>query len=1732
MRATRYVLLLILVTLAAPSWALDDPRLAAAGADYAAAIRADNALGEDSARAASSWRIAEAAAEAGDWTQAVEQYERAVAFGADDPKLWLALSRALATGNAPDWDKAHAAAYNAHAAAKSARDRAFALFRVAELYETRRQPVSAMEAYGEGLELVDYEPARERWEALRDEHTLRVTGAYAEPESETPRICIELSHELAGRQVRYGDYVRIEPAGDVALSTQGAVLCAAGVEHGRSYDVTVLKGLPDIRGVRTDVTERFDLAVPDRKPSLAFDGQALILPRGGDRMLSLSAVNVERASIRILRIDDRNLVHAINDGRVSGLLAGYDIERIEEETGELIWEGSMAIGGEANRTVAAGVPVGKVLGDPEPGVYIVTAAREGDEGRRWQNRATQWMIVTDVGLTAFSGTGGLQVFVRSLETARPMTGAEVRLVARNNEVLATTRTGALGMAGFDPGLMRGTGGAAPAAVMALGANGDFSFLDLTQPAFDLSDRGVAGRPAAGPVDAFVFPERGAYRPGETVHLTALVRDDAGAALADVPLILKIVRPDGTEQERLMLRGEDAAGMRSTALPLSPAARTGRWRVQAHVDPDGPAVGSATFQVEDFVPERMSVALESDAERIAPGEVATVAVRADFLYGAPGAHLDVETEIALRQDMNPHPALKGYRFGLVQEEWRPRLLSLPVSTTGADGAADIPVSIEGTPDTTRPLEAVVRVSVLEQGGRAVTRSLRLPVRFRPFEIGIDPAFDERVEENAPARFDVAAVAPDGSFADAPELSWELYEEEYRYNWFERGGEWSYTVTVQDTTVRSGTVAPAAEGPEALSFQLPWGRYRLEVYDEETGAATSVRFSSGWYTTAAAPTVPDKLELGLDKDAYGAGETARVFVKPPFDGPVLLTVASDSVHMARVVDVPAEGKAVPLTVEDGWGAGAYVIATAFRPAGASEHARGPGRAIGLSWLGIDRSARTLDVAIDAPETIRPRQTVEVGVQVAGAGDSAHVVLAAVDEGILQLTNYATPDPAGFYFGKRRLGVDLRDDYGRLIRTDEELVAGTLRQGGDAAGDRHLGGLDASSIRTVALFSGPVALDAQGRAAIPLDIPDFNGRLRLMAVAADPRAVGAGEAAMTVRDPVVSVVTLPRFLAPEDRARMSVSLHNVDGPAGDYTVRLDTTGAVAAGGAGVETVSLDADARADLAFELAGAAVGTGTVSVTLEGPELSITRSWDLAVRAAQPVQTREIVERLQPGDASTLAADLAAGYVEGTASVTLGVSPQPDLNVAGLLEALDRYPYGCVEQTTSRALPLLYVGHVARSIGLAEDQDVIKARVQGAVRRVLSMQASNGSFGMWGTLDNREDWLTAYALDFLHRAKAAGYLVPGFAHGRGLDWLEGSVTHLNFDVSELPARAYAFYVLAQTGRAEMADLRYVHDVYLADIPTPLARAQLGAALAIAGDRKRAESAFAAAAELKRPGRRRWGEYRHYWDYGSELRDQSALAYLASATGNGGDNLAGWIEEVAALQRQREYTSTQENAWMLLLANEVLEDVEPMRLVLDGEDVGATDGPMFLRLGPDALAGAGFEVRNAGERAVWQTVSVSGVPAGELPAARNGMVVRRAFYRMDGTRADLESVGQGEMLVAVISGEAVDGREHPALVVDLLPSGFEIENARLTETAEVEDLGWLPELSAARHVEPRDDRFVAAVDLDERRNAFVFAYFVRAVTPGTFVVPAPYVEDMYEPATFGRAETSRVTIAPRG
>jgi len=1578
-----------------------------------------------------------------------------------------------------------------------------------------------------------------------------------------PMACIELTRPLDPGKA-YGDFVLISPELDhpPAVSVRGDELGLGGAGFS-DRRITLLKGLPDKAGETLAQNQDVDFTVDYKPPYVGFAGQGVILPREESDGVGIETINVARLAIEVWRVPDRNLVRksiSAPSPTAEGEYSYDDGDDSPDDDGHVVWKGTLAVKGDPGAKATTVFPLGAVLKDMAPGGYVIKArdasgaralAGKEDEDTR-PAQARRWVMFTDMALIAYKGSDGLDVVVRSLQTAKTLGGLKLALMAKDGETLASVRTDASGRADFPATLLAGEGASAARMVMAYGARGDLAVLDLSASPVDLSKQAArggeaaaarepaasatAGRAVTTAVDGYLYSDRGIYRPGERMHLSALTRDRDSKAVNDRKGYIVVKRPSGVEYHRYVF-GDTDGGAILADVDIPASAPRGHWSAELHVDGFDAPAGQLSFAVEDFVPQRLAVTATAAAQvPLLAGQTRPVDVTARFLYGAPGSGLETQGEARVRLDPNPFPQYPGFGWGDQVKPFEEKFVELGSTVTDGEGRASLDLAATQAGDSPDPLDAAVTASVFEPGGRPVRQGMSVKVRARPLYFGVKVNEGEATNDRAPpVGLDIIAVDAAGRRAAAG-ASYALIREVWNYDWYQQDGRWQWRRSSRDALLAKGTLPVGVGQPARLTRRLDWGDYRLEL-DGPGGARTVRRFSAGWGEPSEDVETPDQVRVSAGVHPYTQGDTVEIAIKGPYAGEAQVAIATDRVIDFKTVSLGASGGVVRFRTSAAWGGGAYVLVSLIQPRDPVATPL-PRRALGLLYVPLDPGGRRLSVDIGTPVKIDSRTPVTVPLTVRGLGfrERAYVTVAAVDEGILALTNFESPDPAKWYFGKRALGVDYHDDYGRLL--DPNLGApGNVNFGGDELGGQ---GLTVTPTKSVALWSGVVRTDAGGHARVQLPPGDFNGELRVMAVAWTEKAVGAASKPMTVREPVVADLNLPRFLAPGDTPMATLELHNVEGRAGDYLARTFAEGGVLAPFRQLFRLVLGQRIAQHIAF-LAPAQTGVGRIGFQVTGPGFSTTKDYPIETRLGWGPLTRATTDLQRPGEAFTPPPALLGGLAAGEVEMQVSYSPFRGFDPTSIALALSHYPYGCTEQLVSAAYPLLYAAQVS-------GDPRARRGLGDAVGRLIDRQTLDGAFGLWSVGDGQADpWLGAYATDFLLDARAQGAPIPGEVVDKALsamrqvsrpegfssvgyrlsypDYWAGDRDASKAATQRMRSRAsaYALYVLAKGGRGDLPRLRWWHDVQMKSEVSPLAMAQIGAGLAMMGDHARARSALrqaAAALGYKDP---------HDW-YQSPLRDLAGVIALAYEAGEP-DIARSLQNRLAGSVKDPDRLNTPEQAALLRAAHFMLAASGPMNIEARG---AARVAGVTPRWAVGRLADATFINRGAGP--LWRTVTVRGTPLQAPGASADGITVAKSYFSLSGAPVDLASVRQGDRMIVRLSGASQQARTVAMAVNDALPAGFEIETTLgpgdgLNEEASGKSgpFKFLGVISRADAQESRDDRYVAALAL-QGSKPFAFAYIARAVTPGAFFLPGVEAIDMYHPGVAARSAAGRLSVAP--
>ncbi len=1415
-----------------------------------------------------------------------------------------------------------------------------------------------------------------------------------------------------------------------------------------------------------------------------------MLSPDGNLKLEVDVVNVPRVRVTIFKVHENNLVphcHHLARDKTSRELARKEFD-LDLPPHQL-------------RPVALDL---KGLLPSERGLYLLEIA---DPRYRWR-RDQAIVSITDLGLTAKRGRNGLTVFVTSLTGAGGVAGAEVAVLSRTNQVMARGVTGENGAARLE--LAEDHPEGAPFLVTARRDEPvtDISFLRLDLNPWVFSEVGQTGREPPRHYDLMLYPDRGVYRPGETVHLTGILRWADGRVPPAFPLAMKVVRPDGHQTAELTAH-PGPQGVFHLHFPVPEEGQTGPWLFRATLPASTGVLGSATVLIEAFLPARIELETKAAHSLAARGEEQRLTLAARYLFDQPAAGLPLQVRYRYAPKSFESKAHPDYVFETMEEieakEGRVDGLLLD-----AEGRAEIkiPPPPEAPPAHYR---LTLTATVTEPGSRSVSKTVVVAADTAPRHVGLQSPSEGFMPIGAEVPIRFLALSPTDREVVPGALSYRIYRVEHDYEHLLVDGRTTWRSVERLIKVDTGELKPQSSGGEIPIRLKEWGRYRLLLTDDETGLTSRLDlYAATDYSGARSLALKsvERLELVPERGVCAPGEVVPVLVRSPFAGTLLLSLESADVEVLLVEVLPGAEATVNVPVPDHLRGGALLTAAVIRPVLPESEDWRPHRALGAVRIETRHDARRIPVTITAPDQAPPGGTIEVAVAVNPdlPGGPALLHLFAVDEGILLTANTRTPDPHAHFFSPRKSTVATTDLFPDLL-PDFKRPASMLTIGGGASPEQRA--LRRNPVPTkrklpAVIWREAVLADTEGRAAFNLDLPELTGALRLMAVAVSGDRYGSAEQRVVLTSPLMIEAGWPRFLAPGDRVQVPLKLLNTTGSDLSAAVQIDIDGPAkrideAVGG------KIDVPANGAVTVFVAIEATGIGPVEISATAVAGTGERGVSGArfpVRPATPLIVKSVLNRVPAGE--TIEFPAAEGFLAG-AHRTLTFSAEPALDLRPAVESLIAYPYGCVEQTTSRLMAILNAPQLLD--GETDRKELIADMIRRGMERYRDMQTRDGGLAYWPGNAKATLWGSAYAGAFLARARAAGHELPT---GLMPDLLTYLKREIGAERTTLAEQAMIVRVLAEFDRpatgwmARLAELRDELDIE--------GRAHLAAAFLATGRRDRAISVLPDDIEgitvptttagrltstvrqlavlldvlldLEPAGERvpfltaRLNDARIHGRWNSTLNDASAVAALTRAA-------------LAREQVQPDYRLTMRCGDLLVTADHlesrtVTLPVGEAPVTVTVQGTGATH--LYLRT-------EGLADRVDGHE------------------HDRGLTVRKTWRGQDGNIVDPRRLEVGDLVRVEVTLTTPPSKRSLTIgnvaVVDPLPGGFEVENPRLATSAGRD----LVQLSAADRVEFLDDRVVLFTSADA--NTRRFSWFLRVVSVGNFTIPPVQASCMYRP-----------------
>ena len=1508
-----------------------------------------------------------------------------------------------------------------------------------------------------------------------------------------------------------------------------------------TYEVTVAQGLRAQNGSTLDHAVVRSVPFPDLEPSVRFEDTGTYLMRRGRQTFSVNTVNVQRLLVTVDAVADNNLAHIVprlaampgcrgdDCGREAGHAESLDYYwRTDLGTlGRRVFKGSADVNFSRNEANTTHVPFADVDDAERQGVYRVRIA---DKERTWIY-AEKWMLATDLGLTVKVAQGEVRAHVVSLSTLQPVDDVTVHFISRTNDRIGSAVTSQSGFAV----LRYAPRPEDPLSLVTARRRGDFAYLALAGTAIPTADFDVGGADAAGPYDAYLFSDRGVYRPGDRLRLGVIVRERSMRTPSMFPYNLEI-RDPRWRVFRTVRASTDEDGTRAFDIDIPEDAPTGTYVIRALAAGQSASMGRLKVRVEAFMPDRLRVDVTAKSKVATLGEAVAFDVSSAYLFGPPAAGLRVESQCRYRQASITSVQHRSFPLAVDPEgASSPGLSVVQEAGTGLldeQGSGTAQCALEVAIPPRRPVQVELHAAVSEAGGRAVTGSGSAILHAHPHYVGVRRNGEtEYAEATKDAGLEILVVDRDGLTKSGVKVTATVKRVEWKSILKLVNGRYRY---VSDrTTSNAGAIeAVSAGAPTPLPFVADSpGRYEVDVVTEG-GAGSSVSFwvsGSGW--NAWEMNKPDQVGLTLDKASYAVGETATLMVRAPFEGKVFLSVERDRVVWTRAFDLSGNTGSFALPVTEDMLPNGYVVAQVVRSAKSVEKAA-PLRAFGVIPLKVTAERHRLDVKIRTESKIRPNTTLDALLQVEGARGRARVIVAAVDEGILRITSHPSPDPLAHFTTKRRLGVRTHDLFDQILPEVKGRASSIVRtSGGDAAvRAKHLAAVGVKRVVPVALWSGVIETGADGWARAKLDVPQFAGQLRLMVVAVEGDRFGAASKSITVRDPIVLMPTLPRFVGPLDSFEVPVEVTNGTGAAASISVTVDADGELSLNSASTQTLELGAGARGVAKFSLkANEVAGIAKVVITAAGGGQSVRSETDLDIRAPSTTVTKGYSVAVRHDQPAHF--EIPGGFVRGTMKTRITVEGVPAAAYGAALQYLLRYPHGCAEQVASRAFPLLYLGSMAK----AAAPDIVPASgvdalVNAAVHRLFGMQTRTGALGYWPGAEHGYPWATVYAAHFLVEARRAGFAVDGANLTRLLDHLTriaraAALPSYHGQVPSGRAQAYALYVLSLAERPLLGELQHAADGLASQATDAETEALIDGALLLAGDRRRAAEFIGqqlpAVSAAPREG------------FASPQRADAVMLAVLADVDPTHRSVPELIKRLQGSAKAGRWSNTQENAFAMLALGKIGKR-------LGGSDFWGTvrvDGVELKKFNNERRGvvihegndwtGKAVDVTVTGLGTAFLGVQVEGIEAGLPEAAWNGLEVTRVFLDRNGDPIDVNAVTHGDMVVAKVTVAAPRARVENVALIDLLPAGFEVDNPRLSDDAV---LPWMKDRATPDYLDVRDDRLIYFTSLEPKVTK-TFYYYARAVTAGDFVLPHAFAEAMYDPTVNARGGGGRIHITAR-
>ncbi|MFZ5568984.1 MAG: alpha-2-macroglobulin family protein [Thermodesulfobacteriota bacterium] len=1333
------------------------------------------------------------------------------------------------------------------------------------------------------------------------------------------------------------------------------------------------------------------------------------------------------------------------------------------------------------------------------------------------------VLISDIGLIAKRGTDKiLFAAATGIRSAAPLAGAELTLLDYQQQVISQGKTD-------EQGLARLSFERKPYLLVA-NQNGQTAYLRVDDgQALSLSHFDIAGQEVTEGMKGFIYGERGVWRPGDTIFLTLILLDETRTLPATHPVVFELRNPKGqivkTHQTREALNG-----FYCFQTATAEDAPTGTWTVRAKA---GGAVFEKSLRIETVMPNRLKVKLDLGPEGTQlEGGTIQGELSAAWLHGAIAKNLKSDVELNFSAVKTTFKNHEEYVFDDPAREYQPERQTVFEGSLDENGRVAIKAEISAKNLSPGMLSADFRTRVFEYGGAFSVDRVSYP--YHPYQryvgLRLPPGDSARnmllTDTRHPAR--IVLLDPRGKPVPKGRVKVELAKIKWRWWWDKGADELAGFASGDEYRPMAATELEVVNGQAEWPFEIKypeWGRFFVRVTDLEGGHSTGRTFYADWPGWAGRgrqdmPGSASILSFSTDKTDYQVGEEAILTIPTGKEGRVLVSVESNS-RVLHTAWVRPEGETTRyrLKTTPEMAPNVYLHATYLQPHGQGTNDL-PIRLYGVTRMNVHDPATRLAPVIRSPEVLVPGQ--KAGITVS---EDSHrpmtYTLALVDEGLLDLTRFNTPDPWAYFYQTVALGVKTWDLFDLVSGAYGGKLEKLLAIGGDEALMDNAK-KKARRFPPLVRFIGPFHLEADGARTHEIDIPPTIGSVRIMLVAAHEKSFGFAEKAVHVRKPLMVASTLPRVLGPEETVAFPITVFAMDPGIRDVTVRIRTEGPLAAEGETEKRIAFTTQGEEVVEMKLAaGAQPGIARVFVTAEDGGESAAETTEIDVRANSEPVTEVVHGTIETGGVFEREINLPGR--PGTNSASLEISAFMPMDIGKRLDYLIHYPHGCLEQTVSAAFPQLYLGELLRLSPRKQDQ--VQRHIETALQKLRSFQSLNGGFQYWPGDQRTEDWVSNYAGHFLVEAEKTGYLVPrqmisqwlAYQRAKSRSWVTGTVA------SEL-IQAYRLFTLALAGDPDLGAMNRLRESK--DLPVT-AKWNLAAAYFMAGQPE-------AAAQLAKAGDTTVAPYRELANtYGSDLRDKAMILQAMCLMNRAGEGEA-IAREISASLTGDKWLSTQSGAYELMAMARYSGALTGARMDFEYAWNGSPVAPVSdstpaiqIPLEPGGGTSGKLTIRNTGSTTLYPRLLLRGIPAmGAETASENGLGMSMVFLDSSGRDLDPVTIEQGTDFTARVTirntGQA--GAYEAVALSEVFPSGWEIRNLRLDPAVESDN-------HLFEYQDVRDDRVYTYFHIGQGESR-TYSVLLNAAYRGKFYLPLIKTEAMYDGTIHARIPGKWVEVVKAG